>query len=148
MIEKVTAMYVPNTEKALEYAQEIAERTLRLARAQLEVTNSIYGEISREYRDLLASEEQSEMLRGWPKVAESVTRTSAEGMAALLKNAVGYQRDVMLMMQSKVPELNEKILETLIQSTRAAAAMADAPAGRAPRQSGGAANSPRASKAA
>lgn len=148
MIENVAAMFKPNPEKALEYAQEIAERTLRLARTQLEVTNKIYGEVSREYRDLLTSEEQSAMLQSWPKVVENATRTSAEGMASLLKNTIDYQNELIRMMQSRVPELNGQIFETFIQSTRAAAAMTDASVGRSARQSSGAANSPKASKAA
>lgn len=149
MMEKVTAMYKPNPEKALEYAQEIAERSLDLARAQLEATEKIYSAVSRDYRDLLAKDDQAAMLQAWPKVIESAARSSTEGMAVLLKNAVNYQSELIRMMQSRVPELNEKILESIIQSTRAATTMTDTPAARSSRHAGaGAANLARTSKAA
>ncbi len=148
MIENVTAMFKPNTEMAVEYAQQLAERTLGLARAQLDVTENIYSEVSREYQELLTLEGPSAMLQSWPKVLESTTRTSAEGMAALLKNAVIYQNELFQMMQSRVPELNGQIVESLIQNARAAGAKTDAAAGRASRQGNGGANGSRTSKAA
>lgn len=148
MIENVTAMYKPNTEMAVEYAQQLAERTLGLARAQLDVTENIYSEVSREYRELLALEGPAAMLQGWPKVLESTTRTSTEGMAALLKNAVVYQTELFQMMQSRVPELNGQIVDNLIQTARAAGTKVDAAAGRSSRQSSGGSNGSRTSKAA
>ena len=84
MIENVTAMFKPNTEMAVEYAQQLAERTLGLARTQLDVTENVYGAVSREYRELLALDGPSEILQTWPKVLESTTRTSTEGMAVQL----------------------------------------------------------------
>lgn len=147
MNENVTAMFKPNTEMAVEYAQQLAERTLGLARAQLDVTENVYGEVSREYRELLALDGPSEILRSWPKVLESTTRTSTEGMAALLKNAVAYQNELFQIMQSRVPELNGQIVESLMQTARAAAAKADAAAGRSSRQASGG-NGLRTSKAA
>lgn len=149
MTDNVTAMFKPNTEMAVEYAQQLTERTLGLARAQLDVTESIYSEVSREYRGLLAVEGPSAMLQSWPRVLESTTRTSTEGMTAFLKNAVIYQNELFQMMQKSIPELNGQVVESLIQTARAAGAKADAVAGRASRQANGAgANGSRSSKAA
>lgn len=149
MIDNVTAMFKPNTEMAVEYAQQLAERTLGLARAQLDVTENIYSEVSREYQELLAAAEPSAMLQSWPKVLESTTRTSTEGMAAFLKNAAIYQNELFQMMQRRVPELNGQIVESLIQTARAAGAKTDAVAGRQSRKAnGGGLNGSRTSKAA
>lgn len=148
MIENVTAMFKPNTEMAAEYAQQLAERTLGLARAQLDVTENVYSEVSREYRELLALDGPSEILRTWPKVLESTTRISTEGMAVLLKNAVAYQNELFQTMQRRVPELNGQIVESLIQTARAAGAKTDAAAGRSPRQASAGGNGSRTSKAA
>lgn len=148
MTDHVSAMFKPNTDMAVEYAQQLAERTLGLARAQLDVTENIYSEVSREYRELLTLEGPAAMLQGWPKVLESTARTSTEGMAALLKNAVIYQNELFQMMQSRLPELNGQIVESLIQTARAAGAKADVAAGRGSRQAGAGGNGSRTSKAA
>ena len=148
MIENVTAMFKPNTEMVAEYAQQLAERTLGVARAQLEVTENVYSAVSREYRELLALDGPSEILQTWPKVLESTTRTSTEGMAVLLKNAVIYQNELFQMMQSRLPELNGQIVESLLQTARAAGAKTDAVAGRSPRQASAGSNGARSSKVA
>lgn len=150
MIENVTAMFKPNTEMATAYAHQLAERTLQLTRDQLEVTENIYSEVSREYREMLTADEPSALLRSWPKMLESTTRTGAEGMAVLLKNAVTYQNEMLQLMQSRMPELNGQFMESLLQTARAAGTKAaDSAAGRSPRQSNGAGSSAtRASKAA
>lgn len=148
MIEKVASMFRPDTEMTTRYAQQVAECAMRLARSQLEVTENIYSEVSREYRELLATEEPSAMLRNWPKVLENTTRTGTEGMATLLKNAVDYRNELIQLMQSLAPELNGQIFERPIKTSRTAGIRTDAPVGRAPRQSSGGANGPRASRAA
>lgn len=146
MIDNVTAMFKPNTEMAVEYAQQVAERTMGLARAQLDLTENICNEVSREYRELLALEGPAAMLQSWPKMLETTTRTSTEGVTAFLKNAVMYQNELLQMMQKQVPGLNGQIVEAMLQSARAAGAGTDATAARAPRTGGS--NGSRASKAA
>lgn len=149
MMENVTAMFKPNAAMAMEFAQQVAERTLQLTRAQLDVSENIYSEVSREYRDLLTATDPSAMLRSWPKVLEVTARTGTEGLAVLLKNATLYQGELVQMMQSKVPQLNGQIVEGLMQTARAAAARTEAAAGRPARQAnGGGANGSRTSKAA
>lgn len=147
MMENVTALFKPNAEMAAEYAQQMAERTLGLVRAQLDASENMYSEVSREYREFLTLDEPSAMLQGWPKLLQSTTRTSTEGMAVLIKNAVVYQNELFQMMQSRVPELNGHIVESLIQTARAAGSKTDA-AARTSRPSNGGANASRASKAA
>lgn len=148
MTDNVSAMFKPNTEMAVEYARQLAERTLGLARAQLDVTENIYSEVSREYRELLAAQGPSAMLQSWPKVLENTTRTSTEGMAVLLKNAAVYQNELFQMMQSRLRELNGQIVESLIQTARAAGAKTDTAAGRSSRQASAGGNGSRTSKAA
>lgn len=148
MIDNVTAMFKPNTEMAVDYAQQITERTLGLARTQLDVTENIWSEVSREYREMLAAEGPSAMLQNWPKVLESTTRTSTEGMAMLLKNTVIYQNELFQMIQSRMPKLNGQIVESLTQAARAAGAKTDSATGRSSRHASAGGNGSRSSKAA
>ena len=81
-------------------------------------------------------------------IAKSAARTGTEGLAVLLTNATMYQGELVQMVQSKVPQLNGQIGESLMQTARAAAAWADAAAGRPARQANGSgANGSRTSKA-
>lgn len=145
MKDNVTAMFKPNKEMAADYAQQITERTLGLARSQLEVTENMYLEATREYRELLVAEGPSAMVQSWPKMLERATRTSTEGIAEMLKNAMNYQTEILQMMQSRVPELGGQMVDSLVETTRAAGAKAEAATGRSSRHGG---NHTRSSKAA
>lgn len=135
MIGNATSMFKPNSEHTLEYAREVMERGLQLVQTQMEVTGGIYSKISEEYREILASTEPSALFQSWPKVLESTTRSTAEGAAVVLKNAINFQTGMLQMMQSKMPELSQRMMDRLIETTRAVATPEQAPAARASRQS-------------
>ena len=149
MVGNVTAIFKPGSERTLELAREVMDRGLQLLETQMEVTEGIYGKISEEYREMLTATEPAALLRSWPKVLESTTRSTAEGTAVLFKNAIAFQKEMLGMMQSRMPELSKQMMDSLIETTRTAVAHEQAPAARSSRPpSAGRSNGFRASKAA
>lgn len=146
MIEKITTMFKPNTDQA----KAMMERAVTLAQAQLDVSDDLYGAFSKEYRDLLGAENSSVMFRNWPKFIESNARNVIQSSATMLKNSVNFQQELIQMMQVGMPEWNQQLVNSIIETTRAAGTMANVSAGRAQRtaESGAAHHGARASKAA
>lgn len=146
MIEKITTIFKPNTDQA----KVMMERAVTLAQAQLDVSDDLYGAFSKEYRDLLGAEDPSVMFRNWPKFIESNTRNVIQSSATMLKNSVNFQQELMQMMQVGMPEWNQQLVNSIIETTRAAGTMANVSAGRAQQRTAdsGVAHGARASKAA
>lgn len=149
MVNIASALFQPKSEIAMEYTQEVMARAQELARSQLEVTENMYGEVIREYRELLSLTDPSAIYQSWPKVVECTLRNTAEGSAVILKNGINFQQELMQMMQARLPEINQLIVDRLIETTQAATTSAVAAAGRAAAQNnGGRSPAARASKAA
>jgi hypothetical protein len=137
MLDKVTALFRPGSEGSLDYAQEVMERTLQLTRSQLDVTENMFSEASREYRELLAAEDPSALLQNFQNVLQSNARIGTEATAAFLKNAISYQNELIQMVQNTMPELSRQLREGMTAVMPTAAAVAEASAARASRQSSG-----------
>lgn len=121
MIKDLAAMFKPDSEDTLEYAQQVVERSVQLARSQLEVAEGMYSKVSREYRELLASADSSVMLQGWTKVLGSASCCTSEGVAAAFQNAVAFQGDMIQVAQSRVPKMREQLLARLGETPAAGA---------------------------
>lgn len=135
MIEKITTMFKPNTDQA----KAMMERAVTLAEAQLDISDDLYGVFSKEYRELLAAEDPSAMLRNWPKFMENNARSVFQGSATMLKNSISFQQELIQMMQAGMPEWNKQFVNGIMEATRTAGTMANVSAGRAPRASDSAA---------
>lgn len=138
MIDKVTSLFRPGSEGSLDYAQEVIERTLQLTRSQLDITENMFSEASREYREMLTAEEPSALLQNFQNVLQSNARIGTEATAAFLKNAVNYQNELIQMAQNSMPELSRQLRESMTAVMPTAAAIAEASAAR--QSSGGRAN--------
>jgi hypothetical protein len=125
MIAKVTELFSPDTETTLEYVRHAVERTARLAQSQMEVAQAIYDEVSREYRELLSTTEPTELFRIWPGVLATTARSTTEGSAILMQNAIRFQNEMLQMMQSKMPDMNKQLMERFLETMRAAAITAE-----------------------
>ncbi|OHC71379.1 MAG: hypothetical protein A3H93_03050 [Rhodocyclales bacterium RIFCSPLOWO2_02_FULL_63_24] len=116
MISSFAALLKPGSESTLDYAQQVMERTLQLARSQLDVTENIVSTVSNGYRELLTPAEPLEMVRGLSKAMDCSTRSTIEGSTAMLKQTVDYQNELIRMMQARMPELNRQFFAALGQT--------------------------------
>lgn len=148
MIANFAALLKPGSESTLDYAQQVMERSLRLAHSQLDVTESIFDALSNGYRELLRPAEPAEMFKGLSKAMDNSTRTTIEGSTALLKQTFEYQNELIRMMQARMPELNRQFIAALEQTGGSIAAAKAAPTEHARRSDGGEASSLRPRKAA
>lgn len=123
----------PDAQRAMDYARELMERAMQLARAQLDMTESAYGELSREFHDLLSSPDPAALLQGWQKVMEGNVRRTTENATASLKNAIDFQTHLIRITQDRMPELSLQLTESLAEARWLAPTPAAAPAAT-PRQ--------------
>lgn len=109
MTEKDAAMIVPGTKAALEYAEQVLERTLSLAQSQLDVAAKVGTTAGERYRNLLSkSAGPSASLPAWPAMMESTFRSSTESAAALMKNAMAFQTEMIKIMQTTMVKANRQ----------------------------------------
>lgn len=151
MLQNLAALLKPDYDSTLEYAQQVLERSVQLARSQLEVAESMYTKVSQDYRELLESADSSTMFQSWTKVLGSASCCTSEGVAAAFQNTSSFHNDMIQVAQSRVPDLNKQLierLESLGEATRAAASTASLATSRASRRTTGDAAGVRAGKAA
>jgi len=116
MSKNASNVFIPATQSAQEYAQQLMGCTSQLARSQLDVTESIYNEVKIEYRGILKSEDLSAMFRNWPKMLEKSLRSTVEGSASMIFNAIGFQKDIIQLMQNSMPEINRQFLTNMAEA--------------------------------
>lgn len=131
MKQNVAMMFTPNTEIALQYVDQMLERTLQLARSQLEVTERLRDAVGAEYRSLLSSREPSVMLRTWPTILENTVRNGTVGTTAFFKNAMEFQTEQIQTMRNRMLGLNGQFGNSVIDSNVSGSA-GDTPAVAAP----------------
>lgn len=127
----------PDAQRAMDYARELMEGAAHLARAQLDMTENAYGELSREFHELLSSPDPEALLRGWRNMMEGNVRRTTENVTASLKNAIDFQTHLIRITHDRMPELSLQLRESLAEARWPAPAApprqakkADAPTGR------------------
>ena len=106
----------------MKYAQQMMEDAMQFLLSQMTVTETVNKDVSREYRELLASSaEPATMLPRLSAVMESTIRSTTAGANILLKNVIGYQTAMIQMMQNRMPEIGREFSQGFLESSRAAA---------------------------
>ena len=124
MINIFPAMGQPQTEVAMQFAQDYLEHAKDYSRSQLDVTENLCCQLIQECRETLNTAQPSELFQRWPKLLESWLRNSSDGAAMMFRNGINFQNELMQMMQSKLPELNRQIVESVLEPINAVVATA------------------------